>query len=400
MNRLIKITALIFAAAFLASPVLGQMGGGMMGSGTGGGAGSGMMGYDMMGGKAKDMMIRGSEMRNAEGMMGMGFMHRGSSDYGSYVTFSVDNNTGAVMDYGILGNTIFDSIKITDFNFGETLTMGGLTRIVNIDKSKIIQLHDNPAGVINVISKSPVGITFDLADGVNASKEDNIVRIESGNLTAFVAAVNASSIDASGGEIKIISGRSAVFRAVPVNMPAGMMNQRFMGEMMKNKAGAEIAIGTKDKYSIVNYSENMHVAIGSMGRDRMRMMINSTDPSGKFIMMNLDNSSMMWNQTQRLRFYLDNKPMMQVMSEEELYNAKESSFWINVPGSNQMMAMMYIANFSERVVDVVVEEELTPTQTSTLAPAPVSTTTPASPGLEIALGLLSVGIAYQLRRRS
>ena len=31
-----------------------------------------------------------------------------------------------------------------------------------------------------------------------------------------------------------------------------------------------------------------------------------------------------------MRFYLDNKPMRQVMTEQELYDAKESSFWLVV----------------------------------------------------------------------
>ncbi len=61
--------------------------------------------------------------------------------------------------------------------------------------------------------------------------------------------------------------------------------------------------------------------------------------------------------------------------------------------------MMYIANFSERIVDVVVEDGSTPAPTSTGTPsAPVSTT--ATPGFEIAIGLLGAGIAYKLGRRN
>ncbi|MCX9009650.1 MAG: hypothetical protein OIN66_00885 [Candidatus Methanoperedens sp.] len=389
MKGLIKTTALFLAVIMLAVPVFGQMGGGMMGD-------------EMMRGKAKDMMTRGNEMRKDQGMTGMGFMHSQGSSYGNYVTFSVDNNTGAVTDYGILGTTVFDSIKITGFNFKESKTMGALTRIVNRDGSLIIQLHDNPAAVINIETKTPATVTFDLADGMKASKEDNIIRIEAGNLTAFIASANATSINISGGEIRIDSNRGdTVFRAVPVNMPVNMpvdgMHQRFMGEMMKNRAGAEVSIGVSDKYSIVNYSEGMNVMIRSMDRNRMRMVINSTDPSGKFIIMNLDNSSMMWNQRQRLHLYLDNKPMRQVMTAEELYNATEPSFWLTMPGGNRMQAMMYIANFSEHEVDVVVEDESTPASASTGTPAGTPAQTPAAPGFGVAFGLLAAGLAYRLR---
>ncbi len=391
MNRLIKVIISLLAITLLALPVFGQMGGGMMGSGVTGGG--------MMGGKAGEMMNRGQEMRSQQGMMGMGFMHSGGNSYGNYVTFSVDNNTGVVMDYGISGITVFDSIKISNFNFKDSATLGALTRIINKDGSVIMQLHDNPAAVINIQTKAATTITFDLADGVKASKEDNVVKIEAGNLTAFIASTNATSLNIAGGEVIIDSSRgNAIFRAVPVNMPIDGMHQKFMGEMMRNRAGAEVSIGLSDKYSIVNYSDSMNVIIKSMDRNRMTMMINSTDPSGKFIMMNLDNSSLMWDQRQKVNFYLDNKPMRQVMTADELYTARDSSFWLTMSGGNRMEAMMYIANFSEHVVDIAVEEEATPTPTgASEAKTPVST--PATPGFEIIFGLLGTGLAYHLKRK-
>ncbi len=113
-------------------------------------------------------------------------------------------------------------------------------------------------------------------------------------------------------------------------------------------------------------------------------------------MMNLDNTSFMMNEKQKMRFYLDNKPMRQVMTAQELYDSKESSFWLDMPGGNRMQAIMYIANFSERVVDIVVEDGATPATTPE-AKTPVST--PATPGFEIVLGLLGTGLAYQLGRK-
>ncbi len=227
------------------------------------------------------------------------------------------------------------------------------------------------------------------------------MKIETGNLTAFIVSTNSTSINIAGGEVRIGPGSgNVVFRAVPVNMPVNGMHQKFMGEMMRNRAGAEVSVGMSNKYSIVDYSENMNVMIRSMEKNRMRMTINSTDPSGKFVMMNLDNSSLVWNERQKIRLYPDNKPMKRVMTEQELYDAKESSFWLAMPGGNRMQAMMYIANFSERVVDIVVEDGTTPTPTSTITQAatiPVST--PATPGFEIVVGLLGAGIAYQLGRK-
>jgi hypothetical protein len=387
MKRSIKITAFFLAVVILAVPVFGEMG-------------SGMIGEDMMRGKAKDMMTRGSEMRNTQDIKGMGFMHSEGSNYGNYVTFSVDNTTGAVMNYGILGITVFNSIKVAGFNFKDLRTMGSVTRISDKNDSVVIQLHDNPASVINIRTKAATTITFDLADGVKASKEDNIVKIEDGNLTAFIVSTNTTSINIDGREVRIESSNgNAIFRAVPVNMPMDGMHQKFMGEMMNNRAGAEVSIGLSDKYSIVNYSENMNLMIRSIGNNRMKMIINSSDPTGKFIMMNMDNSSIMWSQGQKIRLYIDNMPMRQVMTADELYSAKESSFWLTMSGGKRMQALMYIANFSERVVDVVVENGSTPAPTSVETPAKTPVSTPKTPGFEIVIVLLSAGLVYKLGRK-
>jgi len=331
-------------------------------------------------------------------MMGMGFMHREGNSYGSYVTFSVDNFTGDVLNYGISGFTVFDSIKVSSFNFKDTSTMGTITRITNKDDSVVIQLHDNPAAVINIVTKSKSTLVFNLAEGVNATKEDNIVKITADNLTAYIASGNATSVNIAGGEVKIETNKGfTIFRASPVNMPLDGMHQRFMGEMMRNRAGAEVSVGDSDKYSIVNYSDDMNVMIRSMEKNRMRMTVNSENLSGKFLMMNIDNSSLMWNERQKVRLYLDNKPMRQVMSEQELYDIKESSFWLNMTGRNRMQAVMYIANFSERQVDIVVEDEGTPAATPEVTKT--ATTTPKTPGFGIVLGLSCIVAVYSLRRK-
>ena len=386
MNKIIKLIALLLVLIMLTLPVLGEM----MGAGNG-----------MMRKNAKEMHEEGSQMRENEGMRGMGFMHSQGNNFGNYVIFSVDNTTGDVMNYSILGIAVFDSIKVSGFNFKETATRGAVTGITDNDGSIVIQLHDNPAAVINIMAKAKATIIFNLAEGVTAAKEDNIVKISSGNLTAYIASGNATSVNIDGGNVSIgIDKGFTIFRASPVNMPVNEMHRKFMGEINRNRAGAEISVGDFDASSIVNYSKDMNVMIKSMEKNRMRMMVNSSDPSGKFIMMNIDNSSLMWNEGQKLRLYLDNKPMRQVMDEQELYNANESSFWLTTMGRNRMEAIMYVANFSERQVDIVVEDEGTPTPEVTGTTTTGTTTpTPGTPGFGAALGLMCAVAAYGLRRR-
>lgn len=391
MNLLLKPIAIVLALTLISMPVFGQMG-------------NGKFGEDMMRGKAKEMMKEGMEIREKGGMEGMGFMHREGRSFGNYVTFAVDNSNGAILNYGISGLTIFESINVSGFNFKDSVTMGALTRITNKDRSVIIQLHDNPEAVINIQTKAATTLIFALASGITAMKEDKLINISTDNFTAYIAASNAT-ININDSEIRIESAKgNIIFRASPVNIP--VLHRKFMGEMMKNRAGAEVSVGKSDKSSIVNYSDDMNVMIRSMEKNRMRMTINSQDHSGKFIMMDIDNTSMVWNERQRIRLYLDNNSLRQVLSEQELYEANESCFWLNMMGTNRMQAVMYIANFSERQVDIVVEDNVTSTATPEMTPIATpevtKTTvseTPKTPGFEIAVGLLGTAAAYRMRRK-
>jgi hypothetical protein len=444
MNKITKLIAIVLALTILLLPVLGQMNGGNGNSMDAGRNNSGMMDSSNnnsgmtdssnnnsgmtdsnnnnpgmmdssnsnsgrrdssnndnspMHQKAGDMYDNGSRMRNNEGIRGMGFMHRGDNNYGNYVTFTVDNTTGSVLNFGIAGTAIFDSINIQGFDFKTSTTDGAETKIFNTNGSIVIHIHDNPAAVIEINADNAT-LIFNLSTGVTATKQDNIIQITAGNITAFIVSEQASSINIAGSQVIINSTGNTVFRASPVNMPHDDMEERFMGEVAAKRAGAEVSVGESDKSSIVNYSDDMNVTVESIESDRMRMTVDSSNHSGKFILMNLDNTSLTWIAGQNITLYLDNKPMKEVMTEQELYNAAESSFWLNMTGGNKMEALMYIANFSTHQVDIVVGAQVTSTPTATTVETPTAAATPTTPGFEIALGALgTVVAAYMMRRR-
>ena len=408
MNIKFKVIAIALVIIMLSLPVLGEKNGGdssgnNMDSGRND-AGSMDLSRNNDGSmheKAREMYDNGSRMRENEGMMGMEFMHRDDGNYGGYVTFSVDNTTGDVLNFGISGTGIFDSIKIPGFNFKETITSGAETKVVSKDGSIVIHMHDNPAAVIEIKAESNANLIFNLASGVSATKQgNNMVKITAGNITAYIVSEKAASINIAGSQVSITTNGETIFRASPVNMPHDDMEDRFMEEMMTNRAGAEVSVGKSDKYSVVNYSGNVSVTVESIETNRMRMMIDSSDHSGKFILMNIDNSSLMWNEGQKITLYLDNKPIKEVLTESELYSASESSYWLSRTGRNRMQAMMFIRDFSTHQVDIVVEAAATPGQTPAATPgATTAATTPRTPGFEIVLGMLTIAAAFIVRRR-
>jgi hypothetical protein len=408
MNKKTKLIAIVLALTMLSLPVLAEMNSGNSmdaGRNDSNRNNQGMMYSNnndngSMHQKASEMFDNGSRMRENEGVKGMGFMHRGDNNYGGYVTFTVDNTTGNVLNFGISGIAIFDSITIQGFDFKASTTDGAETKISDKNGSIVIHLHDNPAAVIDINAGANATLIFNLATGVTATKQDNMVKITAGNITAFIVSETATSVNIAGSQVSINTGNgNTVFRASPVNMPHDDMEERFIRDVVTKRDGAEVSVGESDKSSVVNYSDDLNVSVDSVQSDRMRMMVESSNHSGKFILMNLDNSSLTWIEGQKITLYIDNIPMKQVMTEQELYNATDSSFWLNMAGGNKIEALMYVASFSTHEVDVVVGTA-TATPTATTSETTTATATPKTPGFEMALGALgTVAAAYMMRRR-
>lgn len=111
-------------------------------------------------GRASDMIQEGRGMRAGEGMHGLGFLHSAGNAYGEYVTFTIDSQTGAILNFGIAGTTLFN-MSIANFDYKSNLSRGSVTLVSNTDGSVLIQVHDNPAAVINILTKKGISITFD-----------------------------------------------------------------------------------------------------------------------------------------------------------------------------------------------------------------------------------------------
>ena len=388
---IVLVMVLSFLLCFAVEPVLAQMYGKEQ---------QGQQEQQMVGrGKASDMMEYGNTVRNQEGMRGMGFMHSAGNAYGEYVTFTIDNMTGAVLNYGVMGNALFN-ISITNFNYKSSSSQGSMTRVSNIDGSIVVQLHDNPAAVINILTNKSITVTFTLADGVTAVKEENLIRIESGNVVGYIAGTGTISSSVTGSQVNVDTSSSSavVFRASPVNMPMyNNMHQRFSQEMAKNRVGMEITIGRNRSYNAINYSARLQLRIQEMDQDRIRLQINATDPTGKIIAINLDNTSLVLRERDRLRIHYDGQPIQCVDDPNMVFNdTGRPACWIS-PLQDRVRAqlMLYIPSFSEHTIDIMVEPETTLTPTLTATEVPTNTTvmpseTPKTSGFGVIVSLIGL----------
>ncbi|MBC2698334.1 MAG: hypothetical protein HF974_08385 [ANME-2 cluster archaeon] len=353
---------------------------------------------------AGDMMGTGQTLRQDAGMQGMGFMHSGACLYGQYITFDVDNLTGEITNYGIAGVEIFDSIVVDGFDYDSTQVSEAmtLTTIADTDGTTFIRIHDNPAAVINVFSSSEYAINFDLADGTTVSEEENIVKIEveDSDIVVYIISASVDTIDISrdNGPISITSqaDSSVVVRAVPVNMQGqGLDNVHgmFVREMAGNRVGAEVSLGKGGSMSVVNYAEEMHVELQSMTQDMIQLRVNCTDPAGRIMAFNLDNTSLMLQEMDRIGIHYDGTRMACVNDPELVFNATTATCWISQQTREQAQIMMYIPEFSEHTIDIVVEsDEAAEVPTTTETP---DTKVPGFAALSAVLSLVLTGYVFK-----
>lgn len=362
-------------------------------------------GWQQMGGqgKAPDMMEQGKTLRADRGMHGMGFMHSAGNAYGEYVTFTIDSRTGAVLNYGIGGIPLFN-ISIADFNYGSNRTQGSVTWVSNMDGSTVIKLHDNPAAVTNILTNKRISVTFTLADGVTAEKEDDLVTVRSGDAAGYIVGSNITS-SVSGTQVKIDTtpNSAVIFRAAPVNMPRfDHLYKRFSQEIATNRMGMEIAFGRNKTYSSINYSARMQLRVQAMEQDRITLQVNATEPAGRVIAIDLDNSSLVIGARERLRIHYDGQPMNCVDDPDMVLNGTDSPLcWISpIQERTRAQLMIYVPNFSEHTIDITVEPEAVETPEMTPANTTVvPTVTPRTPGFGLLVSLAGLLTWTFLTRR-
>lgn len=395
MKYVVLVIVSVCLLFFIGEPVIAQMGGPMGGQQMG------------MRGKASDMMEQGKNIRTQQGMHGLGFMHSAGNAYGEYVTFSVESMTGNVLHYGIAGNPLFN-ISIANFNYQTTRELGSVTWITGSGGAVVVKLHDNPAAVINILTNRSISVTFSLADGVTAVQEGNMVMITSGSINGYISGVGTVTSSVSANQVRVEASPESVvvFRTAPINMPVfDYMHRRFSQEIARNRLGMEVAFGRNGTLNAVNYSETMRLMVRAMERDRIRLLINSTDPAGRVMAFNLDNSSLAIGPGQRLRIHYDGTPLQCVNDPNMVFNGTDRPLcWISpIQDRVRAQVMVYIPNFSERTIDIVVEPEATGTPTANVTmttPAPGMTPAAAGFGATISLAGILAGAYLMMRRKT
>ncbi len=375
---------------------------------------------------AQQAMGVGQELRHGAGMHGSpGFMYQSGCAYGEYVTFSVNETTGIVYDYGISGNPLLTSIEVVDFEYGSTSVTGAVARIINNDGSIAIMLHDTPSAPLNYLATTDFTVKFEVADNVTISEDDTGVKLDSDDLSAYIiatapAGIMATTVTISGQIVTVDAPANSIvlLRAVPVifgyDGAIMTMNRNFVRQMVNDQIGAEITIGASGTYCIFDYANLTPMQLSYNNRTFLRLLnrtqaqlkiaMNSDAPAGRLIGINLDNAfELQERQTLRVRY--DGRVLPCVTDPELVLQARETTCWLNQYNSTRMQLMLHVSNFSEHIIEIEVYEEggeVEPTtvpsvtQTPTHTPPEPTTSEPATqdtPGFGVLAGVTGVVVA-------
>jgi hypothetical protein len=375
---------------------------------------------------------QGIEMRHGSGMYGLGFMQSAGMWLGEYVNFEIDAE-GAVINYSVGGFPVFDRIFFDDFQYEGNITTGMVTQISGDNSTKILQLHDNPSGNINLMAVTAARATFNLSDGVTPTEIEGGVLVESEEVIGYIlnsyyhGADVTYTIESNRVIAEMPAGSVVVVRTGAVNFPLGtgqyreswrLTNGLIARGIAGGRYGCELAIGNQSTYSPLNYSTEIECGADQFDRDRLRIRVRSTTVTGTLIGINFDNRSFDLGDPDRLQVRLNDRLMNRTRDLTRLYNETDvpQCWWVEQDGSVQMICN--IPRFSEQIITIEpgVTPEVTPTPTPspmpsltsspeptltpTPAPSPTPTPTPEEPGFEVifAIGGLLLAVVYILRR--
>jgi hypothetical protein len=175
----------------------------------------------------------------------------------------------------------------------------------------------------------------------------------------------------------------------------GQMNRLIVQEIAINRLGAEVCLGMNGSMNMVNYSKQLRIQMEEMTTSRVRLKLNSTDPTGKILSFNLDNTSLRLQERERLRVYYDNVPIECVGDPEQVSSATHFACFISQESRSRAQIMIHVPEFSEHIIEIVVEAESEPAVTG-------MPTEPASKvsGYEAVIALSGLLlVAYLIRRK-
>ena len=369
-----------------------------------------------------DMRQQAMHGVRSQGMVhGLQFMKEGSTSYGHYATYTFDES-GEIRDFMISGDAIFDSVKISDFDYSYESLQGAVARYVGT--SSLFLLHDNPTAAMQVKALADKTVTFDLAEGVDAEKmEDSAndtisIKITKSNFEGYLIICRdflAEDSDMSGLDVEITDGTITVelvensqvmFKATPMEpqyfqtqyqYSEGMlyMHQRINQEVALGRVGAELTIRDRGNTSCLLNHTPVNLHIREAIQNRVVIGVESEMEEGQVVTINLDGETIDLTNPERIRLRYDGVVLERARNIDELFAGGNRPLCYLLQDNDTVSMAVYIPEFSEHEIIIDLEEEPETVE----EPIEEEEEAAPTPAFGAALALATLAVAY-LRRRT
>ncbi len=322
-------------------------------------------------------------LRSQRMIRGLHFMNEGGTSYGHHVTYTFDES-GEIKDFGISGDVIFDSARISDFDYSTESLQGAVARYVGT--SSLFFLHDNPTAVMQVKTLTDKTVIFNLAEGVEAEKmEDNAndtisIKITKANFEGYLILCRdflAEDSDMSGLDVDItdstitvelVENSQVMFRATPMEPQyfqtqyqysgdMSYMHQRMNQEIALGRVGAELTIRDRGNTSCLLNHTPVNLHIREAIQNRVVIGVESEMEEGQVVTINLDGETIDLTNPERIRLRYDGVVLERARNIDELFAGGNRPLCYLLQDNDTVSMAVYIPEFSEHEIIIDLEEE-------------------------------------------
>ncbi|MCL7410404.1 MAG: hypothetical protein M8350_01125 [Methanosarcinaceae archaeon] len=363
-------------------------------------------------------------VRSQRMVYGLQFMNEGGTSYGHYVTYTFDES-GEIRDFAISGDAIFDSAKVSDFDYSYESLQGAIARYVGT--SSMFLLHDNPTATLQVKAMADKTVTFDLAEGVEAEMiEDSAnnttsIKITKNNFEGYLIICRdflAQNTDMSGLDaditdgtitVKLVENSQVMFRATPMepqyfqtqyqySRDVSYMHQIMNQEVARGRVGAELTIRDRGNTSCLLNHTPVNLQIREAIQNRVVLRVESEMKEGQVVTINLDGETIDLNNPDRIRLRYDGVALERARNIDELFAGGNRPLCYLLQDNDTVSMAVYIPEFSEHEIIIDVEEVETVDEQPE-EEEPIEDEAAPTPGFGVALALATLAGAH-IKRRS
>jgi hypothetical protein len=284
---------------------------------------------------------------------------------GKFITFDVDESSGAVTDFalwnGVSRVLLFDSVQILGFEPVNIKAQGSVLLMHNETVQVIV--HDNPTGMIRIISSKSINVSFLLAQGTGAhpssiiddSRFAAVSVVGKARMGTFVTDEGGFNIESTnhGTYVNItLDNDGMVFKAQPFLSNCRISEEAITTAISEGRVAGEISLLVREGlvgYDTMEYRGQFRIQLLSAEMNRIRIQVQDQESSGKVMVLNVDNRTLD-TYTRQVSVHLDGSAVRSTANPLEVLYAQGSeddqAVYCLIKGNGTNQILIYVPSFS------------------------------------------------------